>query len=253
MIRLLSLFIMLCCSFASTAQQPVFEKHSYITGSDTLPYRLVYPYNYNPARSYPLVVFLHGSSLRGSDNERQLRYVPDAFTDAGTRKKYPCFLLIPQCPGQDSWANFPRFPASLKTPDTPTTASKILLQLIVQMKASLPVDNNRIYLTGYSMGGEGSFDLMARAPAMFAAAVPVCAVADTSTAAGIKHIPIWVFHGKLDEVNPVTYSRIMVKALEDAGGKPRYTEYDTLGHRCWQQAYGEPELLPWLFAQKKKD
>lgn len=104
---------------------------------------------------------------------------------------------------------------------------------------------------GYSMGGEGSFDLLTRRPKLFAAAVPICAVADTSQARQIAHIPIWAFHGDQDDVNNVKYTRLMVAELKKYNGKPIYTEYPGGKHNIWTKAYAEPGLFDWLFAQKR--
>ena len=116
----------------------------------------------------------------------------------------------------------------------------------------LPVDPQRVYLTGMSMGGYGTWDLVARRPDLFAAAVVVCGGADESTAVKIKHIPVWVFHGAKDTAVKPARSRRMVAALEKAGGKPRYTEYAEVGHHSWENAYGDAELFQWLFAQRRR-
>ena len=128
----------------------------------------------------------------------------------------------------------------------------MVLTLISDLISTLHIDTNRIYLTGYSMGGEGTFDMIARQPDLFAAAAPVCPVADTSNAHLIKHICTWTFHGAEDKVNDVTYSRMMVAALKRQGGDHKYTEYLGVAHRAWVNAYQEKYLLPWLFSQVKK-
>jgi predicted peptidase len=113
-----------------------------------------------------------------------------------------------------------------------------------------PVDPSRIYITGVSMGGFGTWDLLARLPGKFAAAIPICGGGDEQTALKIKHIPLWVFHGAKDDIVSPKQSRTMIKALQDAGGAPGYTEYPDIEHSSWVQAYREPHLLPWLFKQK---
>ena len=102
------------------------------------------------------------------------------------------------------------------------------------------------------MGGYGSWDALARWPELFAAAVPVCGGADIKTAEKIKDIPVWIFHGDKDNAVPVSRSRDMDAALKKAGGKPKYTEYPGVGHNSWDKAYADPEMMAWLFAQKKK-
>ena len=119
------------------------------------------------------------------------------------------------------------------------------------MQKEYSIDPQRIYLTGLSMGGYGTWDLLARKPDLFAAGVPVCGGGDESTAEQIANIPIWVFHGDLDSAVPVSRSRTMVEALKKAGGHPKYSEYPGVEHNSWDKAYADPELMKWLFAQKR--
>jgi predicted peptidase len=236
----------------SWAQQAFIQKHLFISnGNDTLPYRLIEPVNKKASVKYPLVLFLHGSVARGNDNEAPLRQFPALFTDSLNRVNFPCYVLIPQCPKKDAWVMFPGFPHSLAATDTPTRACRLTLEMIDKLARQLQVDQDRIYITGLSLGGEGTFDFIARRPSLFAAAMPLCAVADTAQAKRIAHIPLWVFHGDEDAVNPVEYSQMMVMAIEKQGGQPVYTEYKGVKHNCWVQAYREPGLLPWLFSQKR--
>jgi len=231
--------------------QEIFTKGIFVQNNDTLRYRLLYPLNYDTGSKYPVVVFLHGSGVRGSDNERQLTNVPGIFMNSAFRLQYPCFLLVPQCAQNDAWVNFPKFPLSIKATDTPTVSSRLTLALIEKLARSAFVDKKRIYLTGYSMGGEGTFDLLTRKPGLFAAAIPVCSVSDTAKAFLIKDIPIWVFHGSKDEVNNVQYARLMVDALKRVGSSVQYTEYPDDGHKIWSKVYEKSELFSWLFNQTR--
>jgi len=113
-------------------------------------------------------------------------------------------------------------------------------------------DLKRVYLTGVSMGGEGVWSLAAAHPEKFAAIVPVCGGGDPKTASRIKDIPCWCFHGDADKMVPVRVSRMMVRALSDAGGRPQYQEYSGAGHNCWDQVYSDPELYEWLVRQKRE-
>jgi len=228
-----------------------YTKDVYVTAGDSLPYRLLYPRDYDSKKKYPMVVFLHGSGQRGNDNQSQLIGVPKKLTDSLGRIKYPCFILVPQCAKKDVWVKFPNFPNSLKATDAATPSAGLVLAKLDELLKELPIDRRRIYLTGYSMGGEGTFDLMARRPKLFAAGVPICSVADTATANMIRNIPIWAFHGDQDEVNDVKYTRMMVDALQKQKGKVKYTEYPGVKHNSWTKSYAEPELFDWLFAQKK--
>lgn len=240
-------------SMSSAQHSVTFEKRDFTLQHNVLPYRILYPQEYDAGKHYPLVVFLHGSGARGNDNESQLSNLPGIFVDAENRTNFPCFVVAPQCPENDTWVNFPGFPESLKATDTPTIPGRMVLELIADLARKLNIDTRRIYLTGYSMGGEGTFDLITRQPDLFAAAVPVCPVADTSKAALIKDNDIWVFHGADDKVNEVKYSRLMIDALRWQGADPAYTEYPGVGHRCWTKAYNDPDLLPWMFSHIKTD
>lgn len=240
----------MACAFSSLAAQrdSLFERHLF----DSLPYRLLRPYLEEPGQRYPLVVFLHGSGERGTDNEGQLSYVAPLFLNDTLRAKFPCFVLLPQCPLTDRWVkvewNAPRH--TLRSQPTPSLSK--VMDLISIVKRELPIDARRVYVGGLSMGGFGTWELLARQPAVFAAAIPICGGADERTAPRIKHTPVWAFHGAMDNVVPPDRSRNMIWALRKARGKPRYTEYPLVGHDSWTNALAEPELLPWLFAQRLK-
>jgi predicted peptidase len=243
--------ILALLSIALTSKAQEFRKSIFVSGTDTLHYRLLYPSNYTPSKNYPLVLFLHGSGARGNDNEKQLTNLPASLMDSANRTEYPSFLLVPQCPSNDVWVNFPDFPNSLEATRTPTTAGRLALALVDDLSKKINIDSRRLYITGYSMGGEGTFDLISRRPDLFAAAIPICPVADTSKANNIRHIPIWIFHGDNDKVNDVIYSRLMSAALKQAGANVKYTEYSGIGHSCWNKAYSEPGLWAWLFNQRQ--
>ncbi|MBK8489374.1 MAG: prolyl oligopeptidase family serine peptidase [Saprospirales bacterium] len=113
------------------------------------------------------------------------------------------------------------------------------------------IDPTRVYVTGLSRGGFGTFDFLYRRPELVAAGMPLCGGADLNLAATIAHIPIWIFHGEVDPVIPFRHSTDIYEALQKAGGTPKLTTYSTLGHGIWQETYYNPEVLKWLFAQRK--
>src|SRR5207237_1227270 len=113
------------------------------------------------------------------------------------------------------------------------------------------IDRKRIYLTGLSMGGYGTWVLLARKPELFAAGVPICGGGHVEGAKKLAKIPIWAFHGDKDGAVPPERSREMIEAIEKAGGKPKYTEYGGVGHDSWTRTYRDPKMHEWLFAQKK--
>lgn len=218
-----------------------FEKKLYTDAKgNQLPYRLLAPDDYDPQTAYPLVLFLHGAGERGADNQRQLWTARELATPR-PRSSFPCFVAAPQCPGKrplEYWG--------------PTVDSGLVLGLIKEVEKNCSIDPKRIYITGLSDGGWGVWALLARYPNRFAAAVPICGGGDASAAERFAKVPIWVFHGKKDDVEPVKSSRTMVAALEKAGGTPKYTEYPNVAHNSWDLAYKEPKLFEWLFAQKRE-
>ena len=232
----------------AVAKDPLpLDKLVYEDDGKTLPYRLLKPTQVEAGRKYPLVIFLHGAGERGSDNEKQLVHGVPQFVQG--RDKYPCFLIAPQCPDGGRWVEVDWSADSHIQPKELGAVGRLTLGLIEKSIQDLPVDPKRVYLTGLSMGGYGAWDLAARRPDLFAAVVPVCGGADEETAAKLKDLPIWAFHGAKDTVVKPARSRNMIAALEKAGGKPKYIEYPDVGHNSWDPAYRDPEFFKWLFAQ----
>jgi predicted peptidase len=248
-----ALLIIFCCtankSFAQASSRFSYEK--FIQNGDTLFYRQLYP-DYDTIRKYPLVIFLHGSGERGSDNEAQLKWGVQNFATDEMMKLHPAVVIAPQCPAGKGWSNFSNtIRGSMTLQPSPSKPMELLIALINQVKKNFPVDTNRIYITGLSMGGFGTFDAIERYPGMFAAAVPVCGGGDVSKAATIAQIPVWIFHGAEDAaVNP-QYSLDMAEALRKAGAHPGLTMYPETGHFSWIAAYSDPAMMEWLFRQHK--
>lgn len=220
-----------------------------------LPYRLFVPRNYDAAKRYPLIVFLHGSGERGVDNQAQINANgPPRLASPEVQAEHPCFVLAPQCPPDNRWQSWEgRTPrqAMVRMAEQPSDPMRLLMQLLGELPRQFSIDTRRIYLTGLSLGGFGTWELMARRPQMFAAAVPIAGRADLTTAPLIKSIPTWVFHGDADQSVSVEHSRAMVGAMKIFGAPIRYTEYAGVGHNSWDRAYSEPELYTWLFAQHR--
>jgi CubicO group peptidase (beta-lactamase class C family)/predicted esterase len=224
------------------------EKNNFVRQNDTLPYRLIYPSNEDLTEKYPLVIYLHGSGNRGNDNERPLQKLPTPFLDSTVRKNYPCFVLVPQCPANDAWVSFTDFPNSLTASETKT--QRLTIQLIRHLIETKDIDPNRVYLTGFSMGGEGTYDILANAPRLFACGVPVAGVPDTSKIDIVMHIPIWAFHGTDDKVNDIKYDRMIMESLRQKGGNFKLTELIGAPHNCINEVYSNMELWRWMFEQK---
>ena len=236
-----------------------YKKRSFITfSSDTLPYRLLFPENYDKKKKYPLVLFLHGAGERGKDNELQLVHGASMFLTEKNRTKYPCIVLIPQCPTEGYWVNGDvdrsvnphKFSIDYTQPSPwPLNAAISLTRGLMQEEA---VDTNRIYIMGLSMGGMGTFQAVHQNPGLFAAAIPICGGGDTQQYnEAAKTTKFWVFHGDADSVVPVDDSRNMVKALKALDFSVKYKEYKGVDHNSWDSAFKEKKFLKWLFKQKK--
>ena len=200
----------------------------------------------------PLVLFLHGAGERGSDNVNQLKYLPTWLAEPAARRRHPCFVLAPQCRMDErwvdvSWADGHSTPQSAKA-SVDLAAAMAALEDVLARES---VDSSRIYLTGLSMGGFGTWDLAARTPERFAAIMPVCGGGDERVAGRIASLPTWCFHGDADTAVPVDRSRAMIAAVRAAGGRPIYSELAGVGHDSWTPAYRDGFVLDWLFAQRR--
>lgn len=219
------------------------------SGGKKLLYRLFKPAGAGGKEKLPLVLFLHGAGERGDDNQSQLKNGVKAFLD--NQPRYPSFVVAPQCPQKAQWVDAPWGALKHTLPAQPSEPMALVIDLLPSLEKEFPsIDPHRLYVTGLSMGGFGTWDMISRMPRKFAAAVPVCGGADEGKAGLLAKIPVWVFHGGSDDVVKTVRSRNIVAALKAAGGSPKYTEYPGVGHACWDQAYGDPGLFPWLFAQK---
>lgn len=235
-----------------------FEAREF-AGSDggTLLYRLLRPKGYDPNKAYPLVLVLHGAGGRGNDNWGQIRDQPAPFlalAGDAIQDKYPCLVVAPQCPPGKQWVNTPWGKGSYSQDKVPLSAElKRVLELLAQLRTEFQVDARRVYVTGISMGGYGAWDILAREPGLFAAAVPVCGAGDPSRAERIARTAVWAFHGDKDGVVPVSGSREMIAALKKTGASPKYTEFPGVGHASWTPAYATEGLWDWFFAEKRRE
>lgn len=229
----------------------LFEAREY-TGQNgqSLKYRLLKPINYEEGKKYPLVLFLHGAGERGDDNTKQLVHGAKDFAEEGRRKEFPAFIVAPQCPTGKRWSEVDWSKDSSTLPESPSDAMALVKELLDEMIDNSQVDTNRIYITGLSMGGYGTWDAIARYPNFFAAAIPICGGGDPGTVERFKSTPIWCFHGDEDQAVKVTRSREMVDALKKINGDVKYTEYPGVGHNSWTVTYANPEIYTWLFSKK---
>jgi predicted peptidase len=229
----------------------VFEPLVFKTGDErTLNYRLMKPKNFNAQNQYPLVLFFHGAGERGDDNVIQLVHGMNDFAKDENREKYPCFVVAPQVPEGKRWVEVDWTEDAHDFDEKPSATMQLVIELLDALQKEFRIDQSRLYVTGLSMGGFGTWDIISRYPDKFAAAAPVCGGADLKLAPKLVKVPIWTFHGDKDTVVKLHRTVDMVEAIRIAGGKPLYTEYSGVGHDSWVKAYSDPKLMEWMFAQK---
>ena len=186
-----------------------------------------------PTQRWPLVLFLHGAGERGSNLDLvKLHGIPHEI-EAG--KNLPCVVVSPQCPADARWS------------------TDALIALLDSVEHELPIDPDRRYVTGMSMGGYAAWALAVSQPDRFAAIAPVCGGGAPDTVCAIRHVPVWAFHGALDDVVPLRRSEEMVEALRACGGDVQFTVYPGLGHDSWTLTYANPDVYRWLLAQARTD
>ncbi len=235
--------------------ETLYEAGEYQSASSgTLRYRLLRPATLTAGERYPLVIFLHGAGERGDDNRAQLVHGMKEFVRADRREKFPAFVLAPQCPRDQKWVDVAWDAPRHERPDEPAPALRMTRELLDQLLSDLPIDPDRVYLTGLSMGGFGTFDALSRWPDRFAAGIPICGGGDAreENVERFKPIPLWVFHGGQDNVVRPERSREMVSALKAIGAEPQYTEYPEAGHDSWTATYADEAVFQWLFAQRRQ-
>lgn len=227
----------------SGALQTGLQVKTFTDAKGTHRYGLFLPANYDPTKKWPVILFLHGAGERGNDGQKMLQVgLGPALRQR--EKQFPFIAVLPQC---EDRRIAPPIAWYAMTPDG--QRAKAILE---EVERTYSTDKNRVYLTGISMGGFGAWQLAHAEPERFAAIVPICGGGDPKWAPKIASIPCWCFHGKVDPIVTVRRSRGMIEALEQAGGKPRYTEYEAVGHNCWDAAYGTDELFVWLLSQQRR-
>ena len=246
-----ALFVSLPTTVAADSWQDAYKASTYRDADNhTLPYRLLSPLKITPGEKYPLVLFLHGAGERGTDNSTQL-YWTGTFAKPENRQKYPCFVLAPQCPSNCRWVEVDWSLQSHTMSEQPSIPLQLALKLVDKLAADLPVDKSRIYVTGLSMGGYGTWDAIQPRPELFAAAVPICGGGDVAQSPRLKNLPIWAFHSDQYGVVPTRRTTAMIEAIREAGGTPKMTIYPGVNHDSWSATYANPNVFTWLFAQKK--
>jgi len=221
----------------------IFEDSSGIK----MPYRLFIPQDYTTSISYPIIMYLHGAAGCGNDNLKQISGGNTNGTHVWITKENqsqnPTFVMAPQLPVGKYWGSTD----SLRLSEY----GEIAINLVKYLLNEFSIDPDRVYLTGQSRGGHGTWDIPCKYPGFFAAAIPLCGGSNPALVYAIRDLPVWAFHGEKDQLVNVEYSREMVEALKEIGGNIKYTEYPDVGHDVWKKAYLEPELHEWLFRQKR--
>jgi len=225
-----SLLILITSTYPQQENQTShnFQKEVKITLSAN--YLLYLPNDYSESqKEFPLVLFLHGAGERGNDLEKVKVHGLPRLVNEG--KDFPFIVVSPQCPDLMLWN------------------TDVLSSLLDEIESIYNVDKNRIYVTGLSMGGHGTWSLALAEPNRFAAIAPVCGWADTTKANTISHLPIWVFHGAKDNVVPVKASEDMVSVLKKCGSDVKLTIYPEANHDSWTETYNNDELYKWFLEQ----
>jgi predicted peptidase len=198
----------------------------------TVHYLLSVPETYNKSDKHPLMIFLHGRGERGNNLDRVMKHGPPKLV---RKKNATGFIIVsPQCPKTEYWK------------------IEKLSQLLDHILATTKADPKRVYLTGLSMGGFGTWHWGAKEPQRFAAAIPICGGGDPKTARQLINLPIWAFHGDKDKTVSLTKSQAMVNAIKTAGGtKVKLTIYPGIGHNSWTKTYNNPEIYKWLLKHRR--
>ena len=235
-----------------------FKEELLVHQNDTLPYRILIPENYNSQSPFPLLLFLHGAGERGSDNKSQLVHGSFLFKSEDFRNNYPAIVVFPQCPEKSSWANVKRNYDMLNGKKfdffKEISENKQLImveELLDLIEKKYSIDPTRRYVGGLSMGGMGTFELVARNQDYFAAAFPICGGGNPDWSDLLKTTPFWIFHGEDDGVVSVDFSRKMYEALGKEKASVRLTIYPEVNHNSWDNAFAEPDLMHWLFSNKR--
>lgn len=198
-------------------------------------YLLFLPEDYGQkGQKWPLMMFLHGAGERGSDLNKVKKHGPPKIVEE--RKDFPFVVVSPQCPSGDWW----------------TEKVEVLINLLDDIVERYDVDTERIYLTGLSMGGYGTWSLVSVHPERFAAIAPICGGGKRFMAMKLKDVPVWAFHGAKDNVVPLKESEEMVEAIKRRGGDAKLTVYPEAGHDSWTETYNNQELYDWFLSHRKR-
>jgi predicted peptidase len=206
-------------------------------GDKDIKYIVFVPKTYDGTKEFPVILFLHGAGESGTDGKKQAA-VGLGKAIRNKKENFPFIVVFPQSQ-KGGWG-------------AKSAEGKRAIAILDQVEKDYKTDKKRVYLTGLSMGGFGTWSMAAEYPKRWAAIAPVCGGGDVKSAAKLKDLPIWCFHGDADTAVKVERSRDMIKAIKDAGGEPKYDEYPKVGHNSWDRAYGNAELYTWFLKHSTK-
>lgn len=203
-----------------------------------LDYLLYLPDGYEEAdKDWPMILYLHGAGERGNNIKKIGKHGPMMHIKK-EGKQYPFIVVAPQCPKEEWWCD--------------VRLVECLDELLKKITSDYRVDEDRIYLTGVSMGGYGTWNLATEFPHRFAAIAPFCGAGLPNKARHrIRHLPVWVFHGDQDKAVPIQLSKDMFDALKPVSAEINFTVYPGVGHVCWKEAYAGTELYEWFLKHKR--
>tara|TARA_B110000467_G_scaffold78954_1_gene71350 strand:+ start:1967 stop:2743 length:777 start_codon:yes stop_codon:yes gene_type:complete len=251
------LFVCFIFNSLNSQELKLYEKENFVYKNDTLNYRILKPLNYNPNEQYPVHLFLHGSGERGNDNSSQLTHGGKLFLKKENREKYNSWVIFPQCSENDRWPSLSsdQWNNSFDNKvSKPNKSLGLVIRLMDEFIEKKQVDKHRIYVSGLSMGGMGTFEILFRRPNMFAAATPICGNGIPQLAKLYANkVPVWIFHGSDDNVVSPKYSLAMAKAIIEAGGSPKMTLYENTGHGSWNNAFAEKDFLKWIHSKTNNE
>jgi predicted peptidase len=253
------LILFSCCCYAAgqeriappgvVKEEPPFRKKMYTDKKGAkMPYRLFVPPGYDSSKKYPLILWLHGGSGRGSNNEAQISGENEngahVWTAPDNQATFPAFVLAPQCPERENWSS-----PELNEVGAPLQQA---MEIFAIVQNDYSIDPDRIYLAGQSMGGLGVWALLQTHAELWAGAIVVSSYDNFTNVRAITRVPLWIFQSEMDRTVPVDLVREMFRQIKKAGGSPLYTEYHKIKDEVWDEAFAEPQLVPWLASQKRR-
>lgn len=230
-----------------------FEAKNFKSNDGTeLVYRIYVPSSYDEKYDYPVLLFLHGAGERGSDNQANVRGMILNMFNYNIKQLSNCIVVAPQCPAGQQWVDTPWANGNYSI-DTVAESNelKAVRELLKKVNSDYSTDKNRQYVTGLSMGGFGTWDLIMRHKELFTAAVPICGGADTAQAKALKDFPIFTVHGDADPTVPYKGTKDMADALKKEGSDITFITVENGGHGVWTHTAQNTEAYKWLFSQTK--